>query len=129
MHGGHTHGAEGRADLAGRPGILQADVPSSPATCAGSIFGVNDWNYAYGKNTAKGILRDADLIALLAPAGNARPQVVIDDGWQDPTRFPSMSDLASQIRNRNLHPGRWIRPLRPDKNVDSSWLLPEQSFW
>jgi alpha-galactosidase len=53
------------------------------------IFGVNDWNYAYGKNTAKGIMRDSDLIASLAPAGKTRPQVVIDDGWQDPARFPN----------------------------------------
>ena len=78
---------------------------SNPRLPAGPIFGVNDWNYAYGKNTATGILRDADLIASLAPVGSARPQVVIDDGWQDPARFPSMSELASQIRSRNRHPG------------------------
>jgi len=101
----------------------------APRLPAGSIFGVNDWNYAYGKNTANGILRDSDLIASLAPAGNTRPQVVIDDGWQDPARFPSMPDLASQIRSRNLDPGLWIRPLRPDnKNVEASWLLPDSRF-
>lgn len=101
------------------------DAPRLPA---GPIFGVNDWNYAYGKNTATGILRDSDLIASLAPAGKTRPQVVIDDGWQDPARFPSMPDLASQIRRRNLDPGLWIRPLRPDKNVEASWLLPDNRF-
>jgi alpha-galactosidase len=100
----------------------------APRLPAGSIFGVNDWNYAYGKNTAQGILRDADLIASLSPAGNIRPQIVIDDGWQDTARFPSMSDLASQIRGRNLSPGLWIRPLRPDRKVDDSWLLPDQRF-
>jgi alpha-galactosidase len=86
------------------------------------------WNNAYGKNTAKGILRDADLIASLAPAGNARPQVVIDDDWQDAARFPSMPDLASRIRSRNLHAGLWIRPLRLDRDVDASWLLPDNRF-
>jgi alpha-galactosidase len=101
---------------------------AAPRLPAGPIFGVNDWNYAYGKNTAMGILRDSDLVALLAPAGKSRPQVVIDDGWQDPARFPSMPDLASQIRSRNLVPGLWIRPLRPDKNVDASWLLPDSRF-
>ena len=102
---------------------------AAPRLPAGPIFGVNDWNYAYGKNTASGILRDSDLIASLAPAGKTRPQVVIDDGWQDPARFPSMSDLASQIRSRSLDPGLWIRPLRPDnKNVDASWLLPDNRF-
>jgi alpha-galactosidase len=92
----------------------------TPRLPAGSIFGVNDWNYAYGKNTASGILRDADLIASLAPPGKIRPYVVIDDGWQDPARFPSMPDLAAQIRSRNLHPGLWIRPLRPDKDETGS---------
>jgi alpha-galactosidase len=100
----------------------------APRLPAGSIFGVNDWNYAYGRNTATGILRDSDLIASLAPVGNTRPQIVIDDGWQNSARFPSMSDLASQIRSRNLNPGLWIRPLRPDRNVDVSWLLPDNRF-
>ena len=101
---------------------------AAPRLPTGPIFGVNDWNYAYGKNTATGILRDSDLIASLAPAGKTRPQVVIDDGWQDPARFPSMPDLASQIRSRNLDPGLWIRPLRPDRDVDASWLLPDNRF-
>lgn len=92
------------------------------------IFGVNDWNYAYGKNTASGILRDADLVASLAPAGSVRPLVVIDDGWQDTSRFPSMPDLASQIRNRRLRPGLWIRPLRAEATSPASWLLPDNRF-
>ncbi len=92
------------------------------------IFGANDWNYAYGKNTAAGILRDADLIASLAPAGQVRPHLVIDDGWQDPSRFPSMPELASQIRSRQLRPGLWIRPLRADAATQASWLLPDARF-
>ena len=101
---------------------------AAPRLPAQPIFGVNDWNYAYGKNTAQGILRDSDLLASLAPAGKARPKVVIDDGWQDAARFPSMPDLASQIRGRHLDPGLWIRPLRPDGKVDVSWLLPDNRF-
>ena len=92
------------------------------------VFGSNDWNYAYGKNTAAGILRDADLIASLAPAGNARPLVVIDDGWQDPGRFPSMPGLAEQIRERRLRPGLWIRPLRADRSASEALLLPDVRF-
>jgi alpha-galactosidase len=99
-----------------------------PRLPKGSIFGVNDWNYAYGKNTATGILRDADLVASLAPAGSVRPHVVIDDGWQDPGRFPSMPDLASQIRDRQLRPGLWIRPLRAKATAPASWLLPDTRF-
>jgi alpha-galactosidase len=99
-----------------------------PRLPAAPLFGSNDWNYAYGKNTASGILRDADLIASLAPSGSVRPHIVIDDGWQDLDRFPSMSDLTAQIRSRDLHPGLWIRPLRPDKEVNAAWLLPDHRF-
>jgi alpha-galactosidase len=120
-------GAKGEtiADAAQQFCKLMCQRPRLPA---GSIFGSNDWNYAYGKNTAEGILRDADLIAALAPAGTVRPHVVIDDGWQDPHRFPSMSALADQIRTRNLHPGLWIRPLRADGTAPPSWLLPDARF-
>ncbi len=90
-----------------------------------AIFGVNDWNYAYGRNTAAGILRDADLVASVAPAGSVRPLVVIDDGWQDPARFPNM---PAQIRSRQLRPGLWIRPLRAERTAPPSWLLPDARF-
>lgn len=96
----------------------------SPRLPKGALFGSNDWNYAYGKNTAEGILRDADLIASLAPHGDVRPYVVIDDGYQDPTRFPSMSDLAAHIRQRHVRPGIWIRPLRAPQTAPRNWLLP-----
>lgn len=101
---------------------------SQPRLPAGPLFGVNDWNYAYGRNTAAGILRDADLIASLAPSVGTRPLVVIDDGWQDPARFPSMPDLASAIAQRRLTPGLWIRPLRAPITADRSWLLPDARF-
>jgi alpha-galactosidase len=92
------------------------------------LFGVNDWNYAYGRNTASGILRDSDLLASLAPSKGVRPHVVIDDGWQDTARFPSMPDLASQIRDRELTPGLWIRPLRAEATTPASLLLPDARF-
>ncbi|MFP5228211.1 MAG: hypothetical protein ACLGXA_11340 [Acidobacteriota bacterium] len=93
-----------------------------------ALFGSNDWYYAYGHNTADGILRDADLMAQVAPAGGARPFVVIDDGWQDPKRFPSMTDLAARIASRSVRPGLWIRPLRAPSGADSSLLLPDARF-
>ena len=104
---------------------MMCSAPRVPAT---PIFGVNDWNYAYGKNTSEGILRDADLVASLAPTGDIRPLVVIDDGWQDRARFPSMPGLAAEITSRHLRPGLWIRPLRADGAAPSSWLLPDNRF-
>ena len=56
------------------------------------LYGSNDWYYAYGQNTQDGILRDADLMASLAPAGDTRPFTVIDDGYQDRLRFPAFPD-------------------------------------
>jgi alpha-galactosidase len=101
---------------------------TAPRLPAGPLFGSNDWYYAYGQNTADGILRNADLIAQVAPSSGPRPWVVIDDGWQDPQRFPSMSDLASRIRSRKLRPGIWIRPLRAPSDANPSLLLPDTRF-
>lgn len=101
---------------------------TAPRLPKGPLFGCNDWNYAYGKNTQDGILRDADLIASLAPKGGNRPTVVIDDGWQDPSRFPNMADLAASIRSKHLYPGLWIRPVRAPKETPANWLLPQVRF-
>jgi len=97
----------------------------TPRLPKGALFGSNDWNYAYGKNTAAGILRDADLIASLAPHDSVKPYIVIDDGYQDATRFPSMPELASGIRKRNLRPGIWIRPLRASQAAPLNLCLPQ----
>lgn len=92
------------------------------------IYGSNDWYYAYGQNTHDGILRDADLVASLAPAGGIKPFTVIDDGYQDASRFPSLPKLASAIRDRNVIPGLWIRPLRAASGTPANLLLPD-SRW
>ena len=88
------------------------------------IFGSNDWYYAHGRNTADGILRDAELMARLAPGGAIRPLTVIDDGYQDPKRFPNMGRLAEGIRSHGVTPGLWIRPLRAPMDAPESILLP-----
>lgn len=99
---------------------------AAPRLPDGPIFGSNDWNYAYGKNTAGGILRDAHLMAELAPAGY-RPFVVIDDGWQDRRRFPDLAGLADKLRVVGTRPGLWIRPLRAEDGVGGT-LLPSARF-
>lgn len=83
---------------------------------------------AYGKNTEAGILRDADLMASIAPAGDVGPHIVIDVGYQDVGRFPNMAKLASEIRSRNLLPGVWVRPLQASKTARPAWLLPKSRF-
>lgn len=89
-----------------------------------TLFGSNDWYYAYGHNTAEGILRDAGLMRELAPNGSVRPFTVVDDGYQDRTRFPSMERLAEGIRQKGVVPGVWIRPLRASAAARPGILLP-----
>lgn len=93
-----------------------------------TLYGSNDWYYAYGGNTAEGLLRDADLMAELAPSGQAKPFTVIDDGYQDRKRFPDMAALSAEIRKRNVAPGLWIRPLRAPDSTPETWRLPAARF-
>ena len=86
-------------------------IPSTRGNMpVGTIYGSNDWYYAYGKNTPEGILRDAELVTSVAPANGPRPFTVIDDGYQDSARFADMAKLATDIRARGAIPGLWIRP-------------------
>ena len=100
----------------------------TPRLPAQPIYGTNDWYYAYGKNSAQGILRDTDLVAALAPTSGPRPYSVIDDGWRNNPAFPNMAALAAQIRQRNVLPGIWIRPLEATKATPENLLLPQQRF-
>lgn len=93
-----------------------------------TLFGSNDWYYAYGRNSPAGILRDADLMRELAPASGPRPFTVIDYGYQDPRQFPDMAALAAQIAGRQVIPGLWIRPLRAPANTPAAHLLPAARF-
>lgn len=100
----------------------------SPKLSAGPIYGSNDWYYAYGNNTPEGILRDASLVAELAPSGGARPFTIIDAGWEDKAKFPDMAGLAEGIRKKGVRPGIWIRPTQPVGKPDPSLLLPARRF-
>jgi alpha-galactosidase len=119
--------ASGETPFAAAHAFCQT-MSSAPRMPAEPLCGSNDWYYAYGQNTADGILRDADLIARVAPASGPRPFVVIDDGWQDPKRFPDLTDLAARIRSRGSRPGIWIRPLQAPSDANPSLLLPDARF-
>lgn len=102
---------------------LAANAKELPA-----LFGTNDWYYAYGKNSADGIERDADLMASLAPAGGVRPFTIIDDGWRVPEKFPDMRGLAKRIAGKGVRPGIWVRPLQAPADAKETWLLPGARF-
>ena len=99
------------------------------------IYGGNDWYYAYGNNSDASIRRDAALIRELSPSRDNAPFMVIDAGWF-PERgcnggpydtgngnFPDMPGLASAMKEINVRPGIWIRPLLA-RTVPGAWKLP-----
>ena len=101
------------------------------------VYGINNWYYAYGRSSEEEILRDADALASWTPAGNVKPFVVIDDGWQTAhsdsynggpwdsgnEAFPDMKGLAEKIKGRNQRPGLWLRPLVTRERVPESLCL------
>jgi len=110
---------------------------AAPRLAAEPVYGSNNWYYAYGRNcSAEDALRDAGLAAELAPAGENRPFVVIDDGWQ-PTntagpwdhgneRFPDMAQLAAEMKRRGARPGIWMRPLYTGAAVAAGMRLAQR---
>lgn len=89
------------------------------------IYGGNDWYYAYGNNSEGLILEHTRLISDLSHSNAVLPFMVIDDGWQvdhsssynggpwheSNQKFGSMKELAQQIKQMNVRPGIWFRPL------------------
>jgi len=92
------------------------------------IYGSNDWYYAYGKNSAEQIVRDAELMSSVAPPKGDRPVTIIDDGWQNRKAYPDMAALALSIRQRGVRPGLWIRPLQAPAGAPAALLLPRERF-
>lgn len=92
------------------------------------FYGSNDWYYAYGKNSAAGIERDAELMASLAPSGGPRPFTVIDDGWKNKAAYPDMAALAAAIRSHGVRPGLWIRPLEAPGDAPAALLLSDARY-
>ncbi|TFZ66575.1 hypothetical protein E4631_11210 [Hymenobacter sp. UV11] len=106
------------------------------------VYGINDWYFAYGNNSADLILQHTRLLADLMPAGDNRPFSVIDAGWaayspalpgdccwQDDfsrpnAKFPDMARLGGDIRQLGMRPGLWTRPLCAPHDTPASRLLP-----
>ncbi|RYG74973.1 hypothetical protein EON80_02205 [bacterium] len=98
------------------------------------VYGGNDWYYAYGQNSRDSILRDAATMRELAPDGDNKPFMVIDDGWQgcrapvnggpwhiSTPAFGDMGEVAAAMKNMGVRPGLWFRPLSTVANVPDAW--------
>ncbi len=101
---------------------------SAPSLPAPPVYGFNDWYYAYGNSTAASILADTQYLAQLSEGNGVRPFSIIDDGWNDPAKFPDMGELAAKIKGLSVRPGIWIRPLLAPAGTDSGLLLPAARF-
>jgi alpha-galactosidase len=101
---------------------------AKPRPSPGPVYGSNDWYYAYGNSSQEAILRDADLVASLRPAGGPKPFTVIDEGWANKQKFPDMAKVAAEIQRRGVRPGIWERPLRAPEATDPRLLIPAARF-
>ena len=109
-----------------------------PRLASAPVYGGNNWYYAYGRNcSATDIERDSSLLAELAPTGPNRPFMVIDDGWsvtntagpweRGNARFPDMPRLAAAMKQQNVQPGIWLRPLFTTAEIPDSARLRARS--
>jgi alpha-galactosidase len=107
------------------------------------VYGINDWYFAYGNNSAELIKQITTLMTDLAPDTNNRPFSVIDAGWatyspllpgdggfmddfsKPNDKFKDMAALADDIKKLGMQPGLWTRPLCAKHDDKASLLLPK----
>lgn len=106
------------------------------------VYGINDWYFAYGNNSAKLIKEITALMTDLAPDTNNRPFSVIDAGWatyspllpgdggfmddfsKPNDKFKDMHQMVLDIEKLGMQPGLWTRPLCAKHDDPESLLLP-----
>lgn len=108
---------------------LMCDRPRLPKQ---PVYGINDWYYAYGNNSAQLIIEQTRLMTDLATDTSNRPYCVIDDGWEQPDdfsrcneKFKDMSVVAEEIKKLGMRPGLWTRPLIARHDDKPSLLAPK----
>ena len=106
------------------------------------VYGINDWYFAYGNNSAELILQHTSMLAALAGNASNKPFSVIDAGWaiKSPllpddccwgddftmpnNKFGDMQKLAGEINTSGMKPGLWTRPLCAKHNDNPNLLAP-----
>ena len=106
------------------------------------VYGINDWYFAYGNNSARLIKEITALMTDLAPDTNNRPFSVIDAGWatyspllpgdggfmddfsKPNDKFKDMHQMALDIEKLGMQPGLWTRPLCAKHDDKACLLLP-----
>lgn len=115
----------------------------NPRLAKQPVYGTNDWPFTYGDNSADIIAEATKIISDLSPNQENRPFSVIDEGWAmgpyngkfgygpwvGNPRFGDMGLVASRLRDLNVRPGIWIRPLTPlDETPDAMKLSRDATY-
>ena len=125
-----TPGEQGAPTMAGYRQELRS-LCDHPRLAHAPVYGINDWYYAYGNNTAERIIDDSKRAADWASGLHNRPFSVIDMGWSATeatwshgnAKFPDMPGLAQQISTAGCRPGLWVRPLQSDEKLPAEWFM------
>ena len=114
----------------------------TPRLAKKPIYGINDWYFSYGDNSEKLILEHTALMSPMSEGLTNLPFSVIDAGWfQGPPtapndccwgddmrtpdkNFPDMARLSEKIRQLNMRPAIWTRPLCGSYKDAKSLMLP-----
>ena len=129
-------GKPGESAFAATQALCRAMCPQ-PRLTDRPVYGTNDWNYAYGNNSADLIANVSGLIADLSPDAQNRPYSVIDDGWSSGgqlghgpwvgnERFGDMGTFAGRLKGLGVRPGLWFRPLTVLPGQADAWKLPRE---
>jgi alpha-galactosidase-like protein len=116
-----------------------AKMCNDPLLPPHAVYGSNNWYYAYGRISSESVLEDTRIIADLTKGFANRPYMVIDAGWQVPekgknmpggqwvcgnVRFPQIEHLAAAMREYDVHPGIWFRPLQnAAPEIPAEWYI------
>lgn len=114
----------------------KARMPRQP------VYGINDWYFTYGRNSADLILQHTALMAPMAEGLSNRPFSVVDSGWyrkapvspddccwgdtmaEPDARFGDMAVLAGRIKQLGMRPAIWTRPLCGNHKDPQILMLP-----
>ncbi len=135
-------GAEGESPFQATQAFCRQMCPN-PLLADQPVYGTNDWNYAYGNNSAELIASVSGLISELSPDPDNRPYSVIDEGWAEGPyagkfghgpwagnpRFGDMGAFADRLRGLGVRPGIWFRPLTPLPGNPDSWRSSRDSSY
>lgn len=122
-------GREGESSFAAQKAFCAQMCPK-PLLAKHTLYGTNDWDFAYGNNSRELIEGVSRTISDLSPSTSNRPYSVIDDGWSQGglghgpwlgnDKFGDMGKMAERMKALGVRPGLWFRPLTPIPGLPES---------